>query len=950
MASCRDRPLLAELGVGSISRTMTLVSPPRGRSAELKGRRAELDVLNTLVAAVREGKGRALVVRGEPGAGKTALVDYLVARASDCRVIYAAGVQSEMELAFAALHQLCAPLLGRLEHLPAPQRDALRTAFGIGAGSAPDRFLVSLAVLSLFSVVAEEQPLICVVDDEQWLDRSSAQVLAFVARRLMAEPVGLVFSTRDPSDDVAALPELLVEGLAESDARALLDSAVAGPMDPAVRDRIVVEARGNPLALLELPRGLTPEELAGGFGLPNSAPLSKRIEGAFQRRLDGLPAESRLLSLVAAAEPVGEPVLVWSAADRLGIGREAAGPAADAGLLEFGRRVVFRHPLVRSVAYRSAALRERQMVHGALAEVTDPAIDPDRRAWHLAQAACGPDEEVAGELESSAGRALARGGFAAAAAFLEHAVILTADPGRRGQRFLAAAMAKREAGALDAALGLLVAVDAGPTDALQAARVQHLRGQIAQEQLRSGQAAELLLDAARRLELFDVESAREAYLEALVAAMWAGRLDGPAGLRATAEATRAAPPAHDPLRAVDTVVDALGVRFTYGYAAAAPALTQAVEQFRALGVDTNEVDRSSWIALSAAGGLVAPEVWDDESWQVMAADRVHFARETGALVQLQFALNLLAWVKMLCGELTDAASLIEEDRLIAEATGSSPMGYAELMLAVWRGGGAEASELINATLERVTALDLGQNVNFVTFASALLYNGVGRHDLARDAAWRAFEGDHVGAGPFVIPELAEAASRTGDDSLVKAALEWLSERTLVTPTEWALGIEARVRALLNDGETESCYIESIERLERTGFRAEVARSHLLYGEWLRRERRQRDARVQLRIAHEMLDTMGIAAFAERARRELAATGETARKRTVETSNDLTAQELQIAQLARDGLSNPEIGTRLFISSRTVQYHLRSIYTKLGISSRKQLHRVIPSDPATDLKA
>src|SRR5580704_15942885 len=639
---------------------MTTVSPAPGRTAELQGRRAELDVLDGLVAAVREGKGRALVVRGEPGAGKTALLDYLVDGASDCRVIYAAGVQSEMELAFAALHQICAPLLGRLEHLPAPQRDALRTAFGISAGSAPDRFLLSLAVLSLFCVVAEEQPLICVVDDEQWLDRSSAQVLAFVARRLMAESVGLVFSTRDPSDDVVGLPELPVEGLAESDARALLDSVLAGPMDPGVRDRIVVEARGNPLALLELPRGLTPAELAGGFGLPNSASLSKRIEEAFQRRLDGLPAEARLLSLVAAAEPVGEPVLVWGAADRLGIGREAAGPAADAGLLEFGRRVVFRHPLVRLVVYRSAALQERQMVHGALADVTDPEIDPDRRAWHLAQAARGPDEDVAEELERSAGRAQERGGFAAAAAFLEHAVMLTADAGRRGQRLLAAATAKRDAGALEAALGLLVAVDAGPSDPLQAARVQHLRGQIAQAQLRSGQAAELLLDAARRLELLDAESSREAYLEALVAAMWAGRMDGPAGLQATAEATRAAPPAHDPPRAVDNLVDALGVRFTYGYAAAAPALTRALEQFLTVDVGADEVNRFSWLARSAASGLVAVEIWDDELWQTMAAGWVRFARDTGALVQLQFALNALARVNMLCGELTLAASLIEE--------------------------------------------------------------------------------------------------------------------------------------------------------------------------------------------------------------------------------------------------------------------------------------------------
>jgi DNA-binding CsgD family transcriptional regulator len=934
--------------------TMTTVSTPRGSTAELRGRHAEFDVLDRFVAAVRQGEGRALVVRGEPGVGKTALLDYLVDRASGCCVVQTAGVQSEMELAFAALHLLCAPMLDRIERVPVPQGDALRTAFGISVGSAPDRFLVSLAVLSLFSVVAEAQPLICVVDDEQWLDRASAQVLAFVARRLRAESVGLVFSTRNPSDDTAGLPELVVEGLRENDARALLDSVLAGPIDPAVRDRIVAEARGNPLALLELPRGLTPAELAGGFGLPHSAPLSRRIEEAFRRRLDALPAEARLLALVAAAEPLGEAALVWRAADRLRIGREAATPAADAGLLEFGRRVLFRHPLVRSVAYRSASLRERQLVHGALAEVTDPEIDPDRRAWHLAQAAPGPDEDVAEVLERSAGRARARGGSAAAAAFLEHAAMLTADPNRRRLRLLAAATAKRDAGALDAALGMLIGVDAERSDALQAARVQRLRGQIAQEQLRSSEAAELLLGAARRLELLDVESAREGYLEALVAAMWAGRLDGPAGIRAAAEAARAAPPAPDPPSAVDSLVDALGVRFTDGYAAAAPALTRALEQFLTLDIGTDAVDRSSWIALSAASGLVAPEVWDDKSWQAMAVDRVRFARETGALVQLQFALNLLAWVKMLSGELIAAAALTEEDRLIAEATGGSPFGYAELMLAAWRGDDAAASELINPPFESVSALGLRLKISiegrFATLATALLYNGLGRHELALEAALRAFEGDHVGAGPFVIPELAEAASRTGDVGLVKTALEWLSERTHVTPTEWALGMEARVRALLNDSDTERFYVESIDRLGRTLLRSELARSHLLYGEWLRRDRRQRDARVQLRIAHEMLDTMGIEAFAERARRELAATGETARKRTVETRNDLTAQEAQIAQLAIDGLSNPEIGTRLYISPRTVQYHLRSIYTKLDISSRKQLHRFIPSDLTTDQRA
>ena len=492
-----------------------------------------------------------------------------------------AGVQSEMELAFAALHQLCAPMLDRLERLPIPQRDALRTAFGIALGPAPDRLLVSLAVLSLLSDVAEERPLICLVDDEQWLDRASAEVLAFVARRLEAESVGLVFATRKPGADLAGLPELEVEGLREAEARTLLDAVLTAPLDARVRDQVVTETGGNPLALLELVRGLTPAELAGGFGLPGAVPLSGRIEESFRRRLDALPADTRQLLQLAAADPVGEPLLVWRAAERLGIPAQAATPAAEAGLLEFGARVQFRHPLVRSAAYRSASRQEREQVHRALADATDPEIDPDRRAWHRAQATPGPDEQVAEELERSAGRARARGGMAAAAAFLERSAMLTPEPARRAQRLLAAATAKRDAGALDAALGLLVAVEARPLDELMRARVDLVRGQIALEQRRGSDAGRLLASAARRLEPLDVELARETHLEALGAAM-ANDLVIPGGVLEAAEAARAAPPGPEPPRAVDVLLDAFAMRLTDGYAAAAPTLTRALELLLAL--------------------------------------------------------------------------------------------------------------------------------------------------------------------------------------------------------------------------------------------------------------------------------------------------------------------------------------------------------------------------------
>jgi DNA-binding CsgD family transcriptional regulator len=927
---------------------MTTYFPRRGLASRLTGRHGERDLLDRLVKAVQAGESRTLVIAGEPGIGKTALLDYVASRASGCWVARAAGVQSEMELAFAGLHQLCAPMLDpHLEHLPVPQGDALRIVFGLSPGPAPDQFLVGLAVLSLLSDVAEQRPLVCLVDDQHWLDRASAQVLAFVARRLAAEPVGLLFAVRQPGEELAGVPELVLDGLPAADARALLDSALTGPLDERVREQIVAETHGNPLALLELPRAVPPAELAGGFGLPHAVPLAGRVEKSFRRRVDALPAQSRHLLQLAAADPTGDPALVWRAAGRLGIRTQAATPAAEAGLVEFGAQVRFRHPLVRSVAYRSASLQDRLDVHRALAEVTDPAADPDRRAWHRAHAAAGPDEDVAAELARSACRAQARGGLSATAAFLERAALLTPEPARRAERLLAAARAKCDAGAPDAALGLLVAVEAGPPDALRTAEVQHLRGQIAMVQRRGNDGARLLLSAARRLEPLNASLARETHLEALVAAMWAGDLDRPGGMREAAEAVRAAPAGPVPPRAVDVLLDAFSIRLTDGYAVAAPALARALELVLALDVGSDTVGRWFWLAGASSSALVALELWDAESAHALATRLTRFARDSGALVHLQFALDFLARTYLRAGELDKAALLVEEGRLIAGVTRNPPVMYTEMMLAAWRGLEAPACELIGATVREATASRVGRTIDFAAYASSVLYNGLGHHDAARDAARQAFERDQLGYGPNIVPELAEAASRTGDVALIRAALEWVTERTRVLPTEWALGIEARVRALVSEGPVaESLYRESIAHLSRTRVRAELARSYLLYGEWLRRERRRIDARVQLRTACEMLDAMGISAFADRARRELLATGETARKRTAETLDQLTPQEGQIARLARDGLSNPEIGARLFISARTVQYHLRKVFTKLGISSRTELDRVLPDGQAT----
>jgi DNA-binding CsgD family transcriptional regulator len=912
----------------------------------LIGRRSECDALDRLLEAVRAGEGRALVVVGDTGVGKSALLDYVADRAAGFRVARVVGVQSEMELAFAGLHQLCVRMLDHVDGLPGPQRDALLTAFGLAAGPAPDRFLVGLAVLSLLSEVAAERPLVCLVDDEQWLDRASAQVLAFVARRLGMEQVGLVFTARVRGEELVGLPELTVGGLSEVDARALLDVVLTGPLDERVRDQIVAETGGNPLALMELVRGLTPAELAGGFGLPGAVPLAGRVEESFRRRVDALPAVTRRLLQVAAADPTGDPGLVWRAAGRLGIGAEAVAAMADAGLVDFGGSVRFRHPLVRSAAYRSASPKDRHAVHRALAEATDPEIDPDRQAWHRAQGAAGPDELVAGELERSAGRAQARGGLAAAAAFLERAAMLTPEPRRRAQRLLAAARATCDAGALDAALGLLVAVEAGPPDALRTAEVEHLRGQIALHQRRSGDGARLLLGAARRLESLNPGQSRETYLEALAAAMWAGDLGHPGSTREAAEAARAAPPGPEPPRAMDVLLDAFAIRLTQGYAAAAPTLARAFKLVLNLDPATDpEVGRWLWLAGASSSAIVAIELLDAESSQALAARLVQSARNTGALVHLQFALDFLARTQLRTGELRSAARLVEEDRLIAEVTGNPPIGDAEMMLAAWRGQEAHAAELIEVAVREGTARGQGRLVDLAAYCRAVLSNGLGRHDAARDAAWRAFQGDQPGYGAFAVLELAEAASRTGDIALARAALDWLAERTRLGPTSSVLGIEALARALLSEGEAaDRLYGESISLLGRTRVRVELARAHLLYGEWLRRERRRMDAREQLRTAHDMLAAMGVEAFAERARRELLATGETARKRTAETSTELTAQEAQVARLARDGLSNQEIGARLFISPRTVQYHLGKVFTKLAISSRGQLDRVLPADP------
>ena len=914
---------------------MTANPRQRGRATGLTDRQSERDILDRLIDAVRVSESRALVVRGDPGIGKTVLLDHLAGRAveSGCRVARAMGVQSEMELAFAGLHQLCGPMLSRVERLPVPQRDALRTAFGIAAGLPPDRFLVGLAVLGLLSEVAGERPLLCVIDDEQWLDRASAQALGFAARRLAADPVGLVFAARAPGAELTGLPELEVGGLRDDDARALLEAALAGPLDTQVRDLIVAETRGNPLALLELPRGLTLAELAGGFGLPATAPLAGRIENSFARQLDALPDQTRRLLQLAAADPSGDRSLVWRAAGRLGIPVQAAAPATEAGLVEFGGRVRFRHPLARSAAYRSALFTDRQRMHAALAEVTDPQADPDRLAWHRAQAAPGPDEEVAAELERSAGRAQARGGLAAAAAFLERSVALTADPARHTDRILAAAQAYLQAGAFGKALELLATAEASPLGEFAGARVDLLRGQIAFASGMGSDAPSLLLKAAKRLEPLNLDLARDIYLDAWAAASFAGRLAGAGDMLEVSRAVRALPPPTNPPRPVDLALDGLALRVTDGPAAAARVLRQAVSAFVSGDVSREEGLHSGWMAASA--------LWDADAGRAIVARQVRLARAVGSLEQLPVDLVALAMDDAWRGDFESAASLIAETDAIAEATGSRIAPYAAMFLGALRGNQAEVIPLTQASITAAEAGGQGAAVTYAHWVTAILHNGLGRYADALAAAGQARDDRHLYVSMWALPELVEAAARTGSTEVAADALEQLAKTTRVGGTDFGLGLEARSRALVSQGQTaEGWYREAIERLGHAGIRTELARAHLLYGEWLRREGRRLDARELLRTAHDMLAAIGMEAFAERAGRELRATGERAQKRTANTVTTLTAQETCIARLARDGRTNPEIGAQLFLSARTVEWHLRNIFTKLGIGSRRELHAVL----------
>ena len=897
----------------------------------LRGRDEPCRAMDQLLDGILGGRSFTLVIRGEPGVGKTAFLDYAVERSSDCRVARVGGVESDMEFAFHGLEKLFAgEIIDHAEQLPAPQRDALGRAFGRMDGPAPENFLVGLAALSLLSYVADEQPLVCVIDDAQWLDPESLSVLSFVARRLAAEPIGLLFGVREPNapHELDGLPELILEGLDPYEARRLLDTVLPGGLDQQVRDRIVAETRGNPLALLELPRGLTPAELAGGFGLPESRELSSRIEQSFLRRVQSLPAETRRLLLVAAAEAAGDAAVISRAVERLEVDTADLSPAHDAGLIELGPVVRFRHPLARSASYQAATPEERRQAHEALAAATDPQLDPDRRAWHRARATAGPDESAAGALERSAARARTRGGVVAAAAFLERATELSVEPARRGTRALAAAQLKFEAGAPDTAERMLSVATAAPLDEFERAHAERLGAQIAYARTRGSDTPALLSAAAQQLEPLDLELARETHLEALWAAVRSGRF---AKVEGVVEAAQAAtrPPDHEPARAIDLLFDAVLTRLTLGYEPALPAVANALAAFRAEGFRRENI---AWCWLSCQ---LAMDVWDDRACEAIASGLARVARDRGGLTILPFALNYSAAHQLFLGEFGVTEQLVKEAAAITAATQNIPLADFSILLAAWRGDRETTAALRAAMIEAGTQRGEGFAVEVAEWAMAVLHNGLGEHAKALAAAERAYEHDGLGFGVWVLPELIEAAARHGDRSAATSGFERLAERTRTSTTRWARGIEATGRALVTDGPgAEEFHLEAIDQLAGSRVIVLHARAQLNYGEWLRGENRRDDARVQLKAAHAAFDAMDAQGFAKRARRELLATGDTAQERTDDTRNGLTPQEAQIAHLAGERLTNAEIAAQLYLSPRTVEYHLGSACSKLGVSSRE----------------
>ena len=916
----------------------------------LVDRAAECAALGAVLAAVRDGLSGVLVLRGEAGIGKTALLEWAAGQAADMRVARVAAVESEMDLAFAGMHQLLVPFLGGLGALPVPQRQALEAAFGLADRPAPDRFLVGLATLTLITDAAGAgQPVLCVADDAQWLDRVSVEVLGFVARRLLADRVGMLFAVRTGEGEqhavLAGLPELTLRGLPAEAAGEVLAAAASGPVDRQVGARLVAETTGNPLALAEFAGELSSDQLSGAVPLRGPLRFGGRLERLYQSRITDLPDETQRLLLVAAAEQLKDQAKIWRAARSLGIGPEAAEAPGAARLVVWEPRIEFRHPLIRSAAYYAAPVAVRRQAHAALAAATDPRADPDRRAWHLAEAAAGPDEEVAAALEESAARARARGGWASSAVSWQRAAELTPDPGRRARRLLQAAEDWLVAG--EASVAGVLAGRAGPdlADPLARARARRVEGLTLYAAGQLTEAVPVLLEAARLLQPVEQRLALDTLLDAFAAAQLSGQSGAALGEVLNA-AGSAAPPANSGVSVAGLLLGGFAAVAERRYEEGAALLRRAVAPLASEQPVPDEV-LPHFVVIASAASLL----YDDEARYRIQRRWVAELRDRGALAALLAALAIQMASQVQEGRFADAEVTVTEGRELSEATGYRAylptFAVTELLALAWQGRAAEVRPLAARLVGEFTAQGEGHAVRAAHHALAVLELGLGSYAEALDQARQAGSWQEpLGFG--AAGELVEAAARTGDREVTAAAAAAFEPWALASGTHWALGLLARCRALLagDSHAAEAEYQLALDHLRQTRIPPELARSHLVYGEWLRRQRRRRDAREQLRTAHDIFDELGLKAFADRARSELRATGEQAAERTPGAAGDrLTPQEAQIARLAGEGATNAEIAARLFISAATVEYHLRKVFRKLGVTSRVQLARLVV--PGTD---
>jgi DNA-binding CsgD family transcriptional regulator len=915
----------------------------------LVGRTKEVGALEDVLAAVRDGLSRVLMLRGEAGIGKTALLDWAAGMAGDMRVARVAGVESEMDHGFAGLHQLLVPLLDGLDRLPVPQRAALRSAFGLAAGPPPDQFLVGLATLALITDAAASRPVLCVVDDAQWLDQASAEVLGFAVRRLLADRVGMLFAVQGREERAAVfngLPELPVGGLAERAAHELLAAAAGGPVDSRVSERIVAETAGNPLGLVEFGGELTAEERSGAVPLTGALRFGGRLEKLYLSQVRALPADAQTLLLVLAADQLGDPAKVWRAAGRLGIGPEVVELPAVERLVTGVPSLQFRHPLMRSIVYHGAPSMARLRVHQALAAVSDPVRDPDRRAWHLAQAMSGPHEEVAGELERSASRARSRGGWTSSAAFLERSAELTQDAARRARRLVAAADARLMAGETAAARALLDRAAPDVLDPVVSAQARRLEGNILFTAGESAAATSVLLEAARMVAPYDARLARDTLLDAFAAQLSSRRA---AGTAEVLQALQAVPRVTESQASTgDLLLDGFAAVAERRFAAGAGLLRQAVAAV--MGGEPMPDDAPQRFL---AFRLAATELYDDAAWRELAGQWVARAHDRGAVAAMVIGLGFQSLSQLAEGHFAAAEATIAEARNAAEAMGNptylSGMATMELEVLAWRGDQATARPLGARLLRTATDQGHGHRMQRMHRALAVLELGLGNFQEVLQHALAAAAGEPVLSYRSSPDVLIEGTIRCGDRTAAAAALEAVAPWWQACDTPWSLGLLARCQALLaDDGHAEDGYRLSIEHLRQCQVTPELARSHLLYGEWLRRQRRRRGAREQLRTAYELFGALGMEAFAHRAQAELRAAGEHADARRAWTPDTLTPQEAQIARLAAEGATNQEIAAQLFVSASTVDYHLRKVFRKLGVTSRAQLpHALRAPDVADD---